>query len=197
MRSDERPRSLNYGGAVSGQSDAVRIEPLYGPSLVLEPLRIGHAEEMAPLLDDPALHTFIGGRPEGVDELAKRYARQLMGHSADGAQQWLNWIVRRADTGQSIGTMQATIATATSPLPTKGSEDHLVAELAWVIARQHQHRGYAREAAQLMANWLRRKGVHVLVAHIRPDHQASAGVAHALGLVPTGVVVDGEVRWQG
>jgi len=34
-----------------------------------------------------------------------------------------------------------------------------------------------------------------LVAHIHPDHLASARVAERLGLAPTDAVQDGEVRW--
>lgn len=181
-----------YGGAVTSDGD-LRIEPLSGRSLVLEPLRVEHAEEMAPLLNDPALHNFIGGSPESLEELTQRYARQAPGHSPDGSQQWLNWIVRRTDTGEAVGTVQATVA---RPAP-GASADQRSAEVAWVIARPHQRHGYAREAGQLMATWLRSNGVGVLVAHIQPEHVASAGVARALGLTPTDVIVDGEVRWQG
>jgi hypothetical protein len=46
-----------------------------------------------------------------------------------------------------------------------------------------------------MLDWLGGHGVAVFVAHIHPDHQASAGVARHLTLTPTGVAVDGEVRW--
>ncbi len=166
----------------------MRIEPLYGPSLILEPLHVRHADEMAPLLNDPALHSFTGGSPEGLEELTKRYARQATGRSPDGSAQWLNWIVRRTDTGQAVGTVQATVTIA--------PDDRRTAELAWVIARPHQHRGYAREAAQIMATWLRGHGVGVLVAHIQPEHHASANVARALGLAPTDVVHDGEVLWR-
>jgi hypothetical protein len=35
-----------------------------------------------------------------------------------------------------------------------------------------------------------------VVAHVLPEHQASMGVARAIGLAPTDVVVDGEVRWE-
>ena len=48
-----------------------------------------------------------------------------------------------------------------------------------------------------MATWLRDHGVGVLVAHIHREHGASAGLARSLGLAPTEVVVDGEVRWHG
>ncbi|MGZ4602692.1 MAG: GNAT family N-acetyltransferase [Kineosporiaceae bacterium] len=42
---------------------------LRGPRLDLEPLRVEHAEEMAPLLDDPELHRFIGGEPARLEQL--------------------------------------------------------------------------------------------------------------------------------
>jgi hypothetical protein len=39
--------------------------------LSLEPLSIDHAEEMAPLLDDPRLFGFTGGSPCTLDELSQ------------------------------------------------------------------------------------------------------------------------------
>ena len=52
--------------------------------LRLEPLTAAHADEMAPLLDDPTLHTYVGGAPLSLDELRARYARQEGGLSPDG-----------------------------------------------------------------------------------------------------------------
>jgi RimJ/RimL family protein N-acetyltransferase len=155
--------------------------------LVLEPLRVDHAEEMAPLLADPALHAFTGGRPATLEELRHRYARQAGGRSPDGAQRWLNWIVRLEQTGAAVGTMQATVG--------GGERGPAVAELAWVMAATHQGHGYAIEAAAGMARWLREQGTTVLAANIHPDHEASMHVARALGLAPTEEVVNGEVRW--
>ncbi len=43
---------------------------------------------------------------------------------------------------------------------------------------------------------LRTQGVETLVAHVHPDHQASRGVARAIGLIPTATVLDGGTRWQ-
>lgn len=171
-----------------GLADGAGAQPLDGERLALEPLRLEHADEMAPLLDDPSLHTFIGGRPATLQELRSLYARQVVGQSPDRSQRWLNWIVRRRDNRQAVGFVQATI-----------SEQHgeLTADLAWVVAPSQQRSGYAREAAQLMANWLRQQHIHHVVAHIHPDHHASNAVAHSIGLAPTDTLVDGEVRWQG
>ncbi len=55
----------------------------------------------------------------------------------------------------------------------------------------------ARDAAGAMVAWLREQGVATVVAHVHPDHRASQGVARAVGLTPTVITVDGEVRWQG
>ena len=165
-----------------------RACPLASERLVLEPLRPEHADEMAPLLDDAALHTFIGGAPLARERLRARYERQAAGQSPDGAEGWLNWVARRRDTGEAVGTVQATLAE-------RGGT--LVARVAWVIASAQQRRGYAREAAAAMIAWLRGAGASVFVAHIHPRHLASMAVARALGLAPTPTRVDGEVRWQG
>jgi uncharacterized protein (DUF1684 family) len=69
------------------------------------------------------------------------------------------------------------------------------AEVAWVISPSVQGRGVATEAATAMADWLTAAGVTRLVAHVHPDHAASAAVAARLGLRRTDVVEDGEVRW--
>lgn len=155
--------------------------------LRLEPLRTEHADEMAPVLDDPALHTFIGGAPATLEDLRGRYSRQSIGRSADGSQLWFNWILRREDE-QVVGTVQATV--------TEG-ETGLSADVAWVIGSAYQHQGYAREAAHVMVTWLREHGVTEVVAYIDPEHDASAAVARATGLAPTETIVDGETRWDG
>jgi RimJ/RimL family protein N-acetyltransferase len=161
--------------------------PLRSARLLLEPLRVDHSEEMAPLLDDVALHTYIGDRPATEAELRDRYVRQVVGHPADGTQRWLNWVVRRHEDGQAVGAVQATI---------EAGAGVSVAEVAWIIATAHQRQGFAREAAQTMVTWLREMGVTRLVAHVHPDHEGSMGVARAFGLIATDTVVDGEIRWE-
>ena len=167
--------------------DHVPAETLHGPRLDLEPLRVDHADEMAPLLDDAQLHTFIGGEPATVEELRDRYGRLTTGHSPDGRERWLNWIVRRRADGRAVGTVQATVGDVGG---------NRVAEVAWVVARPYQGEGYAREAAECMVGWLRGHAVIAVRAHVHPGHTASQGVARAIGLIPTATVVDGEVRWQ-
>jgi RimJ/RimL family protein N-acetyltransferase len=170
--------------SLDGWPDVLALE---GRRVRLESLRVEHAEELASLLNDPKLHSFIGGRPANLPELRERYRRQVAGRSPDGAQRWFNWVVRRCCDGQAVGTVQATVAE---------TGDGLSAEVAWVVATAYQGRGYAREAAEAMVAWLREQGAGI-VAHIHPDHQASAAVARAVGLAPTSTLEDGELRWEG
>ena len=148
--------------------------------LRLLPLQVEHAVPMAVVLSDPGLYTFTGGEPPTVEALEARYRRQLAGpDSAD--EQWLNWVVEYDD--KLIGYVQATVTGST-------------AEIAWVIGTAWQGRGFAKEAAQGLVTWLRAQNAQEIVAHIHPDHTASAAVAAAIGLARTDVVEDGEYLWS-
>jgi RimJ/RimL family protein N-acetyltransferase len=145
-------------------------------------LRVEHAEEMAGVLADPALHTFIGGAPHSAEALLARYERLVAG-SPDPAERWLNWVIRLRDESCLVGTVQATITGQT-------------AEIAWVVGTPWQGRGIAGEAARGLVGWLSTQSVHTVVAHIHPDHHASAAVAASAGLTATDEWLDDEVRWQ-
>jgi len=156
--------------------------------LSLEPLRIDHAEEMASVLDDPRLFAFTGGSPCTLDELRERYRRQATGWAHDRRERWLNWVLRERATGQAIGSTQATITI---------DGDAIVGELAWIVGSRHQRRGYAGEAAEAMAAWLREQGARSLFAEIHTHHEASMNVARHLGLQPGDILDSGETRWSG
>lgn len=97
-------------------------------------------------------------------------------------------MLRRTSDGQLIGTVQATLH---RPAATDAPE----AQLAWVVGADYQNAGYGREGALAMASWLRAQGVSGLSAYIHPGHDASMGIARALGMRASDVVEDGEVRW--
>ena len=154
--------------------------------LALHPLRVEDAEEMAIVLADPALHEYTGGQPATLDELRARYAAWVHG-SGSGDELWLNWVVRRATDDVAIGTVQATVI---------DPETAPTALVAWTIGSPWQGNGYAGEAAVALVRWLVASGAVSVVAHVHPDHRASAGVAARVGLRPTNVVVAGEVEWR-
>jgi RimJ/RimL family protein N-acetyltransferase len=153
--------------------------------LDLVPLDVGAAAEMAVVLSAPQLYEFTGGEPPDVPTLRDRFARLAAGRSSDGEHLWHNWIVRIAADGNAIGTVQATVAAAEPR-----------AEIAWVIGIEWQRRGYASEAATALMAWLQLSGITTVIAHIHPDHVASAAVARRAGLHPTEDLEDGERVWR-
>ncbi|RFA20873.1 GNAT family N-acetyltransferase [Subtercola boreus] len=104
----------------------------------------------------------------------------MVGHSADGTESWLNWIVSDA-TGAAPDYVQATARQG-------------VSEFARVAAPAAQSRGVATGRANAVLSWLRSEGGSQFVAHNHPDHAASEAVVRHLGLTPTTTGVDGERR---
>jgi RimJ/RimL family protein N-acetyltransferase len=154
--------------------------------LVLYPLVVDDADEMVRVLADPALHEFTGGRPATLDELRGRFTEWVSGSGSE-AELWLNWIVRRSTDAVAVGTVQATITNLDSQ-PS--------ALVAWTVGNPWQGQGYASEAALGLVQWLTRQGVTSIIAHVHPDHTASAVVAARAGLRPTSDAVDGETVWR-
>jgi RimJ/RimL family protein N-acetyltransferase len=164
---------------------AIAAQPVPARRLTLVPLAGEHADEMAVVLADPELYAFTGGSPPTRQELRARYERWIAG-SPDPAVSWCNWVIQLRSPRRLAGTVQATISTAGDP----------VAEVAWVVGKPWQGQGIATEAARALIAWLRQQSVKTVIAHIHPDHHASAAVAAAVGLTPTGQLQDGEVRWR-
>jgi RimJ/RimL family protein N-acetyltransferase len=154
--------------------------------LVLTPLRVEDAGQMAMVLGDVRLHEFIGGTPASPAELTARYSRMVAG-SGNPGEIWLNWVACLRESREPVGTVQAT-------LTRQGGR--WAAVVAWVVGVPWQGRGYAAEAADALVTWLISQGVAVVTATIRPDHRASAAVATRAGLTPTSDEVDGERVWR-
>jgi RimJ/RimL family protein N-acetyltransferase len=154
--------------------------------LELEPLTVAAAEEMVAVLASPSLYRHTGGEPPDRATLARRYALQAAGWSPDRTQRWLNWIVRRRETGGAVGYVQATLVVAS------GATD-----VAWVVGAEYQGHGYAVEAARAMVGWLvSLEEVTRITAHISPENVASQSVARRLGFGATLEEEDGEVVWE-
>lgn len=179
------------GSVTMIQADIIRT-----PRLTLHPLAVEHAEEMAGVLADPSLYVFIGGEPPTVAALRARYERQTAGSPEPGVS-WCNWVVREREQGRLVGTVQATVHASVQEGVHATVQSDRSAEVAWVVGAPWQGRGFAREAVRELVDWLATHArVGAVLAHIRPDHAASAAVAGAVGLTPTDVWQDGEVRWR-
>jgi RimJ/RimL family protein N-acetyltransferase len=91
---------------------------------------------MFPILCDPLIYQFIPAKPpRSARLLAERYRQLQRGCSADGSQQWLNWVIRLSDRGLCIGYIQATIYPQRS------------ADFAFVLGSGFWGRGFAYEAS--------------------------------------------------
>jgi RimJ/RimL family protein N-acetyltransferase len=165
----------------------MHAETIETDRLTLVPLAVDHADEMSDVLSDPGLHAFIGGAPASTEDLRTRYERLVAG-SPDPHVSWLNWVVRVRETGRLAGTVQGTV--------TDDGRQPAQAEVAWVVGKPWQGQGIASEAARALVAWLESRGVRTVLAHVHPDHEASAAVAASAGLSRTEVVHDGEVRWE-
>jgi RimJ/RimL family protein N-acetyltransferase len=149
-------------------------------------LRLEDAEEMVDVLASPALYAFTGGEPPTLEDLRRRYAAMVVGHSPDLRQDWLNWVVRlKDDAGTAVGTVQATV-----------ERDDGSAEVAWVIGAEGQGLGYGSEAAAALVHALVAAGTPRVIAHVHPAHAASEGVARHCGLSPTDEFHEGERCWE-
>jgi RimJ/RimL family protein N-acetyltransferase len=143
---------------------------LAGGGLTLEPQTIAHAAELYAVLDDPELYVFTDDKgPASELALADRLRRLESRVSPDGAEHWLNWVVRTAE-GKIVGYVQATIGS--------GGE----AGIAYVLGRAHWRRGYAKAACGLMLRELADTyGATTATATLDPRNAASLALLRSLG----------------
>jgi [ribosomal protein S5]-alanine N-acetyltransferase len=75
---------------------------------MLEPQIAAHAEEMFVVLSDPAIYEYENQPPPSLEWLRSRFMKLETRLSADGHEQWLNWVIR-VPTSELIGYVQATV----------------------------------------------------------------------------------------
>lgn len=135
----------------------------------LEPLVEAHAAEMFEVLCDPAIYRFEGEPPPSVEALAAGYRRKAARRSPDGAEIWLNWIVR-LPSGAATGYVQATVMPG----------GH--AYVGYEFASRWWRRGLASAALRAMFEELARGyGVQRLVAVLKTANYRSLGLLRKLG----------------
>lgn len=143
--------------------------------LTLEPQTAHHADEMFAALADPAIYRFENEPPPSVEWLRARFARLESRRSADGTEQWFNWIVRRIDCGAAIGYVQATLRADATAL------------IAYEFNSAHWGMGYAREAVEAMLRELgTRHRVAVAGAVFKRTNVRSRHLLERLGMREAG-----------
>jgi [ribosomal protein S5]-alanine N-acetyltransferase len=139
-----------------------------GP-LVLEPQTAAHAAEMFRVLSDPAIYEFENEPPESLEWLRARFTKLETRSSADGSEQWLNWVIRLPGS-ELIGYVQATV--------------HLDggAGIAYELSSVHWGRGLAHRAVEAMISELvARYGVRSLFAVLKRANFRSMRLLERLG----------------
>lgn len=139
----------------------------------LEPQVAAHAAEMFGLLQDPRIYEYENDPPQSEEWLRERFAKLETRHSRDGAEHWLNWIVRTSS-GEPIGYVQATV------------EPSGRAFVAYVLASRWWGQGLAGEAVQAMMDELRDTyGARRFVAVFKRRNARSRRLLERLGFRPT------------
>ena len=142
------------------------IETLH---LRLEPQLAAHAPEMFKVLSDPAIYEFENEPPSSVAWLSSRFARLESRRSADGREQWLNWVIRVSNS-DLIGFVQATL------------KPNGCAEIAFVLSSAYWGQGLAFEASRAMiAELVTCYGVQTLLAVLKRENRRSRQLLERLG----------------
>ena len=146
--------------------------------LGLEPLAVGHAERLYPMLEDMALYTFIPQEPPAsLAEVRARYRRLAGRRSPEGDEAWLNWAARLRETREYVGTFQATVRADGTAL------------IAYMIFVPFQRRGLAREGCAALLSCLTGEwGVETVVAEIDTRNTASVALVESLGFARVATV---------
>jgi [ribosomal protein S5]-alanine N-acetyltransferase len=84
------------------------MRTLHAGDITLEPQTVAHAGEMFVVLSDPAIYTYENAPPPSLEWLRTRFEKLESRRSADGREQWLNWVIR-LPTAELAGYVQATV----------------------------------------------------------------------------------------
>ncbi len=138
--------------------------------LRLEPLTVSHAEAMFEVLADPLIYRYLDRPPPpSLAHLRQTYARQEKRRSPDGAQIWLNWVIRLRPE-PLMGYVQATIVAPRT------------AWVAYVLRSEYWGHGYATEAVEAVLLELSAAyGVNRYLATVEGENQRSIRLLERLG----------------
>ena len=140
--------------------------------LTLDPQTTGHAAEMFEVLSDPAIYTYENAPPKSLEWLRTRFEKLETRRSADGREQWLNWVIR-LPSSVLIGYVQATV---------RGDGS---AGIAYELASAHWGMGLARRAVSAMMGELASHyQVTFFTAVAKRDNFRSTRLLERLGFTP-------------
>jgi ribosomal-protein-alanine N-acetyltransferase len=138
--------------------------------LILEPLRLDHAELCMDSLTDTNLYTYVPQMPPvDVGELKLRFSELLRG-SGSPDESWLNWFGRVPSSGQYVCSVQATV-----------SKSKRMSYLAYQTFATFRGQGFAKEACGAVIGYLSRAyGTKLFRAEIDSRNVASRKLVESL-----------------
>jgi RimJ/RimL family protein N-acetyltransferase len=152
---------------ITGEMNALRIG-----SLLLEPQVAAHAAEMFDVLSDAAIYEFENSPPQSRAWLEDRFAKLESRASADGTEQWLNWVIRLPK-GALAGYVQATI-----------TQDR-TAHIAYELASRYWRQGIGSASVSAMISELvASHGAHAFAATLNAGNYRSLSLLRSLGFGP-------------
>jgi len=141
-------------------------------SLTLEPQTAAHAEGMFAVLSDPAIYEYENEPPASLEWLRARFTKLESRLSANGREQWLNWVIR-LPTSELVGYVQATV------------HPDGRAAVAYELSSDYWGRGLARQAVQAMISELAgHYRVHTLSSVLKRGNLRSMRLLERLGFSP-------------
>lgn len=137
--------------------------------LALEPQTVAHADAMFVVLSDPSIYEYENAPPPSIEWLRARFAKLESRRSADGEEQWLNWVVR-LPSSELIGYVQATVW------------PNGRAAIAYELSSAYWGRGLARHAVQAMIlELVQHYQVRTLAAVLKRENLRSLRLLERLG----------------
>ncbi len=145
--------------------------PLHTARLDLQPVAPALAAEAWKHVDDERMwRYFEDQRPATMADLRRLYEKWARGSPAPD-EAWNNWLCRDRNSGQLVGSMQATVHLA-----------ERFSYIAYGIYPEHRRKGYARDATGAVIGYvLETYGIDRFVALIHSKNKPSCGLAESLG----------------
>jgi len=148
------------------------MRTLHTAQCSLEPQVVAHADEMFAVLSDPAIYEFEGEPPPSIGRLAEGFRRKEGRVSPDGAERWLNWVVRLPN-GHLAGYVQATV------LQTGASY------IGYEFSSKYWRQGLgSASVGALLEELASTYQVHTFVAVLKAANYRSTGLLGKLGFSP-------------
>src|SRR5690606_29407092 len=148
------------------------FHPVQGDRVRLDLLRDDDLDALHAIQSDPEVCRYLLYEPRTRGEVARRLAEDSAATRLEKVDDYLQPAIRDG-AGMLLGTMYLRLT----------SVEDLTAEIGWLLAPQHQGRGYAREAAALVLDLaFGELGLHRVYAELDPRNDASVALCERLGM---------------